>query len=407
MNRCLRILFLLLCLSGVALGQTEPSGCQTCHVELDEQYAQPAILFVDDVHNQAGLTCSGCHGGNANTEDFDEAKSGNFIGKPVGKKIVEMCGKCHSDPGFMRKYNPGLPIDQVAKFWSSVHGQNLQKGGTDAANCSSCHATHGIKRANDPGSTVFHSNVAETCGTCHADKAIMSKYGHDTDIVENYLGSVHGVAVTERGDRAAPTCNNCHGNHGAAPPTVTSIQQVCGTCHVNNQQFFLSTAMSEVFADMELHGCAVCHTAHDIQKTHDEMVGLEEPGVCGQCHEDDNGAIQTMAIRAILDSVGTVYSDASQKLEEAESSGLVVHGLLLDLQNVKTSQIRARTVVHTYDSNQVREAAAEGIETAEAIIASVEALYHDFKNRKIGLGVATILISFFSLMLYLYIKSLD
>ena len=32
--------------------------------------------------------------------------------------------------------------------------------------------------------------------------------------------SVHGKALLEKGDLSAPTCNNCHGNHGAAPPQI-------------------------------------------------------------------------------------------------------------------------------------------------------------------------------------------
>ena len=42
---------------------------------------------------------------------------------------------------------------------------------------------------------------------------------------------MHHTAMVDRNDLSAPTCNDCHGNHGAAPPGVDAIANVCGTCH--------------------------------------------------------------------------------------------------------------------------------------------------------------------------------
>ena len=58
----------------------------------------------------------------------------------------------------------------------------------------------------------------------------------------DYQKSVHYAALTKGNDLSAPTCNDCHGNHGAAPPGVGSVANVCGTCHAVFAQKFAGAA---------------------------------------------------------------------------------------------------------------------------------------------------------------------
>lgn len=106
------------------------SECLLCHLDLDEEYLEPAELFSEDVHYQKGFTCGDCHGGDPTTDDMDEAKSeaAGFIGVPPPGEIPFMCAKCHGDPVFMQVYDPAMPVDQVAKYWSSKHGKGLLEG---------------------------------------------------------------------------------------------------------------------------------------------------------------------------------------------------------------------------------------------------------------------------------------
>ena len=127
--------------------------------------------------------------------------------------------------------------------------------------------------------------MARTCAKCHADPELIDKFELPANIVEKYKCSVHGVALLKRGDVAAPTCNDCHVNRGAAPPEADSIQEVCGNCHVNNQALFNQTRMKSLFASRGLHGCAVCPAAHDIKPPADEMVAINMHGFCSQCHQ--------------------------------------------------------------------------------------------------------------------------
>ena len=58
----------------------------------------------------------------------------------------------------------------------------------------------------------------------------MKKHNLPSDAYAKWATSVHFQARA-KGDASAPTCNSCHGNHGAAPPEVGSVANVCGTCH--------------------------------------------------------------------------------------------------------------------------------------------------------------------------------
>ena len=90
----------------------------------------------------------------------------------------------------------------------------------------------------------------------------------------------------------------------------------------------------------------------------------------------------------------------------AESRGLQIQYLLLDLQATRTSQIQSRTMVHTFDANLVREAATPGTRLALKVLQEIDQLINDFRMRKIGLEIATFFISFLVLILYLYVRTL-
>ena len=77
---------------------------------------------------------------------------------------------------------------------------------------------------------------------------------------------MHGKALLDKGDLSAPTCNNCHGNHGAAPPQTGSVVYACGTCHGKIAKLFEDTKMRHKFETEGLPGCATCHSNHEIRR---------------------------------------------------------------------------------------------------------------------------------------------
>ncbi len=290
MPRSLGLAFLMLVslLALTALAQAQ-DNCVECHRGLEEEnLSHPAMAMGEDVHAAAGITCADCHGGDPTLvivdEDYDPAKepATGFVGAPGVRDIPDFCGKCHADASYMQRYDPNLPVDQLAQYWVSGHGKKLGEGATDVAQCLSCHGSHGILTAEDPRAPVYPTNMADTCGRCHADEVYMEDHDLPTDQVANYRESVHGKALYD-GDLGSPTCNSCHGNHGATPPELSSVSLVCGRCHAVQKEFFLESPHRQGFEDSGDPECETCHGNHDVEPATDELLGVGEDQICGDC----------------------------------------------------------------------------------------------------------------------------
>ena len=211
---------------------------------------------------------------------------------------------------FMRQYNPSLRVDQVAEYYTSVHGKRLKElKDPKVATCASCHKPHSIRPANDARSSVHPLHVAETCGSCHANKDYMASYKIPTDQVEKYKKSVHWKMISTKGDLSAPTCNDCHGNHGAAPPGVSSVVNVCGQCHVVN----CGTASTRVRIAR-----SSCRWASPVapaviaitpsRTTSDAMLGAGDKSACATCHPPtSSGATLAASMLASIDRLKNDY----------------------------------------------------------------------------------------------------
>lgn len=248
----------------------DESSCIACHRQLDDTLGSPLKDWAEDVHALAKLGCEACHGGDpsaALADDADAAMSeeAGFRGAPTRLEIPAFCGECHADAEFMKRYDPQLRTDQLAEYRTSVHGERNAKGDPVPATCVDCHGTHGIRPVSAPEAPVYATNVPATCAKCHSDAEKMQPYGIPTDLYAKYSQSVHGVALLNRNDTAAPACNDCHGNHGAVPPGVSSVANVCGQCHALEADFFRGSFKKELFDQLEVPECSVCHGKHDIR----------------------------------------------------------------------------------------------------------------------------------------------
>jgi hypothetical protein len=210
----------------------------------------------------------------------------------------------------MRRFAPGARVDQEKEYRSSHHGQALERGDTKVATCVDCHGAHGILGTDDPSSPVFPTHVADTCASCHADPVRMEGYTLPdgtplpVDQFSKWRRSVHAAALLEREDLSAPSCNACHGNHGAAPPEVESVAQVCGQCHGREAELFQQSAKSagfrrhnEFLASVGEEGCAGCHAAPEPQA---RLTGIHALSQCVACHGNHAVVRPTVAMLAPL-----------------------------------------------------------------------------------------------------------
>jgi len=403
--RALLILIVWACPQS-AYSQPQSETCAVCHLAIGvENLTKPAELYKSDIHAAKGFGCVACHGGDGSIgglEAMDRKKG--YIGKPTHAQVVDVCGHCHSNANFMRRYNPSLRVDQVAEYYTSVHGKRLRENKDQkVATCASCHQPHSIRPASDARSTVHPTRVAETCGACHANKQYMASYKIPTDQVEKYKKSVHWRMISGKGDLSAPTCNDCHGNHGAAPPGVSSVVNVCGQCHVVNSELFNKSGHSKIFVQMGVPGCAACHSNHDIHETSDAMLGTGDQSACATCHSPtSSGAKLAASMLVSIDRLKTGYEKAYALLSTAEHAGMEVSQPLFELNDAKTALIKARATIHSFDSALLDKEVAPGLKAVEKAHARGVRALEELQFRRKGLAISALVI--FALVVGLILK---
>jgi predicted CXXCH cytochrome family protein len=388
----------------------KPDTCVSCHLELGDDFAVPVHQMKGDVHEKRGFSCVNCHGGDATQTDKDLAMDPRrgFIGTPKPAAVASFCGKCHSDAQFMRNYNPSLRVDQAAEYGTSVHGKRAVMGDTRVATCTSCHGNHGIKGVKDPNAPVYPTKVSQTCGACHADQTRMESYHIPTDQLQKYERSAHAEALMKRGDLSAPTCNDCHGNHGATPPGITSIANVCGTCHSIQSELFRKSPHKSVFEAMSAGECLVCHSNHEVIHTSDQMLGVGVQSVCAMCHsQGETGYDAARTMRQGIDELATQLKQSEEVLQRAERAGMEVSHPKFELSEGRGKLINARVVIHSASPDELAEVVKSGLDVAgKTHQAGVDAL-DELTFRRKGLAVSLVIILIAVFAIYLKIHQIE
>ena len=172
--------------------------CKTCH-------ADQASSLAGSVHaDSKDHPCTSCHGSAHKIFAKTDSRSSVY---PLN--VPNTCGQCHGTDGMAKKH--GLP-SVYPKYVDSIHGFALSKEGLlVAANCQSCHGSHGILSHKDPKSPTFKANIPQTCGQCHAK------------INDDYMSGAHGKGIA-KGDKKAPVCTDCHTAHEILQPTESEFR---------------------------------------------------------------------------------------------------------------------------------------------------------------------------------------
>ncbi len=389
-------------------------ACFVCHMEMDLDQDEEDQLFVDylkDIHVQKGFGCADCHGGNPEAyDDEDESMwdADSYLGELTAKDEIQMCGECHSDPVFMREYSVSVSVDQVTQYWTSKHGIALQQGNGKDATCTDCHGVHGILSVDNPNSSVYHFNVPLTCSKCHSSERYMAGLLSSTDQYDDYVNSVHGVALLEQKDTFAPACNDCHGNHGVSPPEIRSIKEICGSCHAQNRDLFKESQLNDIFQKEGLPQCESCHGNHRILKPTDDFLRWNTESVCVGCHETGGEAkVLASELYQIIDSLKVNLDSAKTLVEQAEIKGMEISELYFNLEDAHNALIHTRTSIHSFNSAFVRETALPGMDASEAAKVGAEKALDEFEYRRKGLFVASFIITLLVLLMYLKVRQVE
>jgi predicted CXXCH cytochrome family protein len=289
-----------------------------------------------------------------------------------------------------------------------VHGQRTKAGDANAATCVSCHGAHGILSVHDTRSPVYPTRVVDTCGSCHGDAQRMAPYKIPTNQVADYKESVHYRMLTVANDLSAPTCNSCHGSHGATPPGVQSIANICGTCHSQNMALFRSSPHQEAFAKLAVGACEACHGNHRVLSPKDSWLELGGDGVCVRCHKrDDHGGAAAIGMLAALELAARTTDDAKEQVARARRAGMLMDGAEADLEQAHQDIITARTQVHTVSVAAMAEHTDAAIKASDLALASAHAAFDEIHYRRTGLLIALALIVLALAALVLTIRQIE
>lgn len=118
--------------------------CITCHSTLQGKYAEPVRLWRGSIHDDNGIACNSCHGGDPRDSRMAMSPERGFIGAPREVEIPAFCGRCH--------------VGVLKEYLSSSHGMAVGKGGPT---CVTCHGNHKVVKAS---LALFNE---ELCGRCH------------------------------------------------------------------------------------------------------------------------------------------------------------------------------------------------------------------------------------------------
>lgn len=260
--------------------------CAQCHASTVRDYEGSLHAAAIRQGDTDASDCRDCHGAtHAVKSHLDPASPVNHA------NLAKTCGRCHADRQLMAKRKITIP-EAVQLFEKSVHGRTANQ---KAASCNNCHESHRLKRATDPASSIYRTNIPATCGKCHAKER------------EAYTLGVHGQAL-DRGVTASPVCTDCHGEHLIrgphdvdSPVAALRVTETCARCHEATgirETFGLPTGRLDTYRD-SFHGlaarggspvvahCASCHGYHDILHSSDprSMVSQARLGeTCGSCH---------------------------------------------------------------------------------------------------------------------------
>ena len=404
---------------GIPKGNEISERCSACHSDSEsmKKYnsrlpVNQMNLLTNSVHGKLAVNgkerivqCTTCH----NTHGIVSVKNSN---SPVySLNIPQTCAKCHSNALLMRTYNPSLAVDQLDRYRTSVHGLRNAKGDSKTAECSNCHGSHEILSVKDVNSKVYPVNLPRTCSKCHSNADYMKEYKIPIQQFEKFSNSIHGVTLLEKNDLNAPSCNNCHGNHGAAPPGVESISKVCGTCHVLNADLFSSSPHKKAFDENNYPECETCHGNHEIITATNKLLGVTKEAVCSKCHKENEnvkGYLVAKEMRMLIDSLDKSEKLAMNLINEAEQKGMEISEAKFKLRDAHQAKLQARTMVHSFNKEKFVEIVdGKGLTTTKEVIIEARSAIDDFYFRRVGLVVSVLIISFLAVMLFLYIKRIE
>ncbi len=140
------------------------------------------------------------------------------------------------------------------------------------------------------------------------------------------------------------------------------------------------------------------------------MLGATPEAVCTSCHagdDDPKGLAAAVAMRTLADSLETGEDSARALVGEAEQLGMEIGEAKFKLRAVHQASVETRTSVHAFDLARYRASAVKGLGEAAEVRQLAQEAIGEYYFRRIGLGIATLIITVLAVSLYLYIRRME
>ncbi len=273
------------------------ASCLTCHetkkpkIEVpgkeDEKRALGAVdlgKFAKSIHGD--MKCVECH------REIVDSKAKHAKAKDVAPPT---CVGCHEalwetvkkEKQTEEKTRLGLVVENIAAYRQSFHARpDADNPDRAKASCEDCHSSHAfnVPPKGTSRRTSWHKEIPATCGEkCHEDQH------------EDYIGSVHGEEVLDKGNIKAAVCTDCHSAHGVANTSTDNFKlanvNTCGTCHKEELKSYSDTYHGQVnrLGYTYTARCVDCHESHGIKAVDDPRSKVNEKNrlkTCQKCHND-------------------------------------------------------------------------------------------------------------------------
>lgn len=267
--------------------------CLRCHADSEEKTVVGADgkeknIYIEaskiehSVHGQT--PCVGCH------RDVTKLPHAKPLAGAIG------CIECHRQEAEAarragdekRRERLAVVLTQTDSYLHSVHARPSAKDQARvSAACHDCHDAHDIGAPGTLARKEHRLKNPEVCGRCHLEEK------------KDYLSSVHGRAVLDKGDEKSAVCSDCHTTHAISDPKSDPAQRAitanCGNCHEKARNTYFASYHGQVHRLGYTHTakCSDCHGGHDILPADDpasRVAPANRLANCRECHKNANDA---------------------------------------------------------------------------------------------------------------------
>ncbi len=224
----------------------QPLDCVDCHGRYTFPHDPVEATSIREYRTSHYTNCAKCH--EKNYETTLDSVHGDALA--AGNNNAAVCTDCH---GMHDTPPPGEPRELISEtcrkchstiynaYAESVHGSALlNDSNPDVPVCIDCHGVHDIS---DPTTGLARQKSPELCAKCHADEALMTRYGISTDVFDTYVADFHGETVSlflhdhpgVASNKAV--CFDCHGVHDIRSVDdlengiKANLLETCQQCH--------------------------------------------------------------------------------------------------------------------------------------------------------------------------------